>query len=137
MLKTRTILLVDDDRVETMKLRRALKKMNMDVFVESCSNGEDALSWLSENKEDLPSLILLDLNMPKMNGFEFLQIVSIDSELSEIPICVFSSSDEQNDINACFQYNILDYKVKPIGFKDYETTLFNICLQSNMNEIAV
>ncbi len=137
MLKTPRILLVDDDIIESMKVKRALRKLKLDIAVETCSNGEEAVSWLAKNKENLPSLILLDLNMPKMNGFEFLQFISINNELSEIPVCVLSSSDEQSDINSCFQYNILDYKVKPIRFEDYETTLFNICLQSNMKEIAV
>ena len=77
------ILLVEDDEIEKLKFDRALKKLKLNHSVSKASNGEEALQ---KCKESLPNLILLDLNMPKMNGFEFLSILSVSNKYGPLLI---------------------------------------------------
>ena len=76
-MKNLKILLIEDDMIEVMKLNRSISKLESNHKVIEANNGEDALKILSE-KDNLPDIILLDLNMPKINGIEFLSILKND-----------------------------------------------------------
>ncbi|MBE16760.1 MAG: hypothetical protein CL867_10970 [Cytophagaceae bacterium] len=85
--KKLNILLIEDDTIEVMKLKRAITKLEMDHELIEAQNGEHALELLrSMNK--LPDLIFLDLNMPKINGLEFLKIVKQDPVLQFLPTVI-------------------------------------------------
>src|SRR5687768_17728936 len=91
------ILLVEDDRVDMMMVIRALKQVHVTNHVVHLENGEDALNYLRDEDNEKPCIIFLDLNMPIMNGIEFLQTVKGDEQLMRIPVVVLTTSDEQQD----------------------------------------
>ena len=87
------ILYVEDDDLEVMKLKMAMASHNMEYPLEITTNGEEALTFLKSKLYDLPRLILLDLRMPRMNGFEFLEQLRIDEKLADIPVVIVSAKD--------------------------------------------
>ncbi|WP_103863415.1 response regulator [Aquimarina sp. I32.4] len=114
-----TFLLIDDDEVERLKFARVLQKNGYTHKLIEAKNGEEALLHL-ENKEQLPDLILLDLNMPKMNGLEFLKILKSDAALKYIPAVILSTSNNHSDLKGCYETGITGYIVKPLKYQDYE-----------------
>ncbi|WP_108868889.1 response regulator [Aquimarina aquimarini] len=114
-----TFLLIDDDEVERLKFARVLQKNGYTHKLIEAKNGEEALQHL-ENKEQLPDLILLDLNMPKMNGLEFLKILKSDAALKYIPAVILSTSNNHSDLKGCYEIGITGYIVKPLKYQDYE-----------------
>ena len=74
MIAEKSILLVEDDLVDMMSVKRALRDLNVTNPLYHVENGEEALEYLRDDKNPVPAIILLDINMPKMNGLEFLEI---------------------------------------------------------------
>jgi CheY-like chemotaxis protein len=118
MRSSRPILLVDDDNAEMMSIKRALKELNVNNELVHHLDGEDALSYLREHIKKSPCVILLDLNMPKMNGTDFLTAVKADAELRQIPIIVMTVSNNENDKNKCFELCAAGYVVKPANYDE-------------------
>ena len=123
--KTMTILLVDDDDVDVMSIERAFIKHHIKNPLIRAINGLAALELLrgTVGREPImqPVLILLDINMPVMNGIEFLQAIREDTDLKHIPVVVLSSSDEERDVVSAYNFNVAGYIVKPVEpeqFKD-------------------
>lgn len=112
------ILLVEDDYLDQMEVKRILERKNILHKLEIAINGEDALKILSESTSQLPSerpdIILVDLNMPKMNGFEFLGNVRRNDEWKDIKVFILSTSDEREDKNAAFALGISGFITKPL-----------------------
>jgi len=115
----KAILLVEDDQVDAMTVRRALKELRVTNRLEHMENGEDALAFLRDLTKDRPCLILLDLNMPIMNGIEFLQEIKTDAELKCIPVVVLTTSDEQKDKLESFKLGIAGYMRKPVDYQQF------------------
>lgn len=115
----KAILLVEDDQVDAMTVRRALKELHVTNRLEHVENGEDALAFLSDKAKDTPCLILLDLNMPIMNGIEFLEAIKADAELKCIPVVVLTTSDEQKDKLESFKLGVAGYMRKPVDYKQF------------------
>jgi CheY-like chemotaxis protein len=113
------ILLVEDDQVDAMVVRRALKELHVINRLEHVENGEEALAYLRDSTKERPCLILLDLNMPVMNGIEFLQEVKADPELKLIPDVVLTTSDEQKDKVESFELGVAGYMRKPVDYKQF------------------
>lgn len=105
------VLLVDDDAVDVMTVKRAFKQMRVISQLVVKGDGEEALEYLKSTPV-LPRVILLDLNMPRMNGLEFLQEIKSDEAFSAIPVIVLSTSGENNDVSACFRNSVVAYIVK-------------------------
>ena len=132
MLKTDdTILLVEDDRVDIMTVQRALKKNKIQNPLRVARTGLEALSMLRgeqdfEKISPPPALILLDLNLPKMSGIEFLRELRNDPELSGLRIIVLTSSNEPKDRTAAFEYDVDDYIVKPHSFDEFTRAMATI-----------
>jgi len=116
MLKERPILLIEDDVVDIMTVRRALKDINANNRLDSVHNGEEALEYLTDDENEIPGIILLDLNMPKMNGIEFMEALEQNSKLKKIPIVVITTSDNENDKIKSFKFNICGYMIKPVEY---------------------
>lgn len=112
------ILLIEDDTIEVMKFKRALSKLKLDHKLQNAVNGEDALKIL-EQKDRLPNIILLDLNMPKINGIEFLTILKKDEVLKYIPTIILSTSNNKKDLLECYKIGIAGYVLKPLKYEDY------------------
>ena len=114
------ILLVEDDQVDVMNVQRAFKKNNITNPLWVAGNGVDALDKLRGG--DIPLqrlLILLDLNMPRMNGIEFLRALRADDELKHLPVVVLTTSDDERDRIEAYHLNVAGYIVKPVTFLNF------------------
>lgn len=120
-----TFLIVDDDEVAIMGMRRAIKKLALDNPIEEARNGEEALEILRRNDDVLrrPYLVTLDLNMPRMGGLEFLSEVRNDPALQDAIIFVMTTSDAPNDITAAYAKNIAGYILKDNAFETLKRAL--------------
>ena len=119
------ILLVEDDEVDVMNVQRALKKNGATATtLYRAANGIEALAILRSNSH-IPTegngrlLILLDLNMPQMGGLEFLKELRADPALCKLPVVVLTTSMQDSDLAAAYQYNVAGYLVKPITFATF------------------
>jgi CheY-like chemotaxis protein len=126
MPDTRPILLIEDDRVDVMTVERALKQLKVPNQLIRTTNGEQALEYLKNENNELPCVILMDLNMPKMNGMEFLQIIRTQDFLKFIPIVVMSTSNERQDMNDAAKFGIVKYLVKSLGYEKFVEALSTI-----------
>lgn len=126
------ILFIDDDEIERLKFNRIAKQNTISVEVSDAINGEDALKKLEEN---IPHLIILDLNMPKMNGIEFLKILRAETKLKYIPIVILSSSDNREDIKQCYEVGVSGFMLKPLRYEDYKKNINTILNYWNVNEL--
>jgi CheY-like chemotaxis protein len=118
-MKHNTILLVEDDYLDIESIERGLKKMNIHYTLHVAHNGVEAIDLLTaENSMLTPDVILLDINMPKMNGIEFLRIIKNYYRLSTIKIFIVTTSAEEYDKLATYDLGITGYILKPLNFKD-------------------
>ncbi len=131
-MKKLKILLIEDDEIERMKFVRVCSKNTLHTIVEA-NNGERALDLL--NTEELPNFIVLDLNMPKMDGIEFLKILKSKKELKFIPIVIMSTSNNYNDIKQCYEVGISGYMIKPLHYKDYKEKITSLLTYWENNEL--
>lgn len=113
------ILLVEDDQVDAMTVRRALKELHVTNPLVHVENGEEALAYLRDPTNSMPCLILLDLNMPVMNGIEFLRIDKADPTLKRLPVVMLTTSDEQRDKVASFDLGVAGYMRKPVDYRQF------------------
>ena len=120
------ILLVEDDQVDMMRVTRALKDIHVTNQIVHRENGEDALNYLRDEKSEKPCLILLDLNMPIMNGIEFLQAVKKDERLRGIPVVVLTTSDDQQDKLDSFNLGAAGYMAKPVDYRQFVEVMRSI-----------
>ena len=97
------VLLIEDDTIEVMKLNRTITKLKLNHKIVIANNGEEALKTLKVDNF-LPDIILLDLNMPKMNGIEFLSILKSDENLRYIPAIILTTSKNQKETISCLTY---------------------------------
>ena len=102
------ILLIEDDMIEIMKMNRTVSSLKLNHKIVEAHDGEEALKIL-EQKDSLPDIILLDLNMPKINGIEFLNILKKDKELRYIPTIILTTSSNQKDLLECYKIGIAGY----------------------------
>ena len=126
-----TILLVEDDKVDIITVQRALRKNEITNALHIARTGLEALSMLRGEGgyakiSPPPGLILLDLNLPKMGGIEFLRELRNDPELKELRIIVLTSSNEPKDRAAAFEYDVDDYIVKPHSFDEFTRAMATI-----------
>jgi CheY-like chemotaxis protein len=118
MKSNRPIFLVEDDAVDQMLLQRALSALGIKNRLDVANNGEEALELLSRG-EDRPCLILIDLNMPRMNGFEFLRALRQDESLGMIPVIVLTTSKEQKDVKESYRLGVAGYMAKPVDYLQF------------------
>ena len=128
------ILLIEDDMIEVMKLNRTIGSSQLPHEVIEAKNGEEALDFLRSDAK-LPDIILLDLNMPKMNGIEFLEILKNDETLKYLPTIILTTSANQKDILACYKVGIAGYIIKPLKYEDYVIRLKSLLDYWSLNEL--
>lgn len=126
MKDKRTILLIDDDTVDVMTVKRSFKELGYSVVFMVAGDGEQALELLEAAGEALPSLILLDLNMPRMNGIELLEHLKTNQRYRKIPVIVLTTSNDESDRFRTFQHSIAGYMVKPVEYVKYKQLLATI-----------
>lgn len=132
-----SILLVEDDHVDIMTIKRAFKDLKITNPVNVCENGLEALDFLRDQQKHLPGIILLDLNMPKMNGIEFLQEIKDDEQLKLIPVVVLTTSKEEQDKVESFKLGVAGYMIKPVDYMQFVEIIRTIHLYWTLSEIPV
>ncbi len=125
-ITNKPILLVEDDKVDTMTVIRALKEIHVTNPLVHLENGEEAVNYLREPASEKPCIILLDLNMPIMNGIEFLQVVKNDGQLKRIPVVVLTTSEEQQDKVNSFNMGVAGYMAKPVDYRQFVEVMRSI-----------
>ncbi|MCL1464220.1 response regulator [Argonema galeatum] len=138
--KLTNLLLVDDDDVDVMIVQRAFEKNNITDRLYVAANGVEALFMLRDGGKPplIPPnrrLILLDLNMPKMGGIEFLRELRADPELRTIPVIVLTTSNEQKDKLEAYNLNVAGYIVKPVTFTKFVEVMATVNKYWTLNEI--
>lgn len=134
MRSTRPILLVEDDEIDAETVGRALKAINVKNRLDTVGNGEEALLHLKDESKH-PCIILLDLNMPKMNGIEFLKIAKEDQVLRKIPVIIVTTSREERDRKETFDLGAAGYMVKPFGDIEFTEMIKVINLYWSASEL--
>ena len=112
------ILLVEDDEVDVMTVQRSIKELNIANPLHIAGNGEEGLEYLQET-EIMPCIILLDINMPRMNGIEFLRHIKEDDKFRRIPVIILTTSKEEQDRYESFDLNAAGYMVKPVDYDQF------------------
>jgi len=136
MQSSKPILLVEDDDVDVMTVQRAIKDLKITNQLVNTANGEEALEYLKDENNKKPCFILLDLNMPKMNGTEFLKIVKADEVLKKIPVIVLTTSRAEQGIVESFRLGAAGYMVKSVDYKKFVETIMAIDLCLNSSELS-
>lgn len=127
------VLLIEDDEIERMKLARVIEKNNFGHTLIEAKNGEEALNILSDFP-NLPDIIFLDLNMPKMNGIEFLKILKSDDRLKYLPVVILSTSSNHKDLKECYEIGIAGYITKPLKYEEYTHKIIALLNYWSINE---
>ncbi len=126
------LLHVEDNELDAQALQRALKKLDLSTPIARARDGVEALEILRNqlcNSLTLrPIVVLLDINMPRMNGLEFLTELRRDARLNHLPVVVLTTSDKPSDIREAHAHNVMGYIVKPLGSKQLAEKL-NIMAQ--------
>ncbi len=136
MKSTLPILLVEDDKVDQMTVKRGLYHLKRDNPLIIKQNGLEALEYLNDATNPRPGIIILDLNMPKMNGIEFLEHVKKDDEHRLIPVIVMTTSLQDDDRMDSFRHQVAGYMVKPVDYPQFLNSLKAICNYWLVSEIA-
>jgi CheY-like chemotaxis protein len=135
MRTSRPILLVEDDSVDAMTVKRALKDLKVTNQLVLQTNGEEALNYLKSEENHKPCVILLDLNMPKMNGIEFLKIAKADPLFRQIPVIVLTTSKDDRDKVESFQLSVAGYIVKPTDYAKFVDAIKTVDLYWTLSEL--
>ena len=137
MRNSKPILLVEDDDVDVMTVKRAFNDLKVTNQLVSTVNGEEALEYLRSQSNMKPSVILLDLNMPKMNGIEFLKTVKTDEVLKKIPVVVLTTSGAEQDIAESFNLGVAGYMVKSVDYVKFVDIIRTINMYWSLSELPL
>jgi len=135
MRDSKPILLLEDDTVDAMTVKRALKDLKITNPLVRTANGEEALAYLNDENNARPCVILLDLNMPKMNGIEFLRVAKADEKLKRIPAIVLTTSKDDQDRVQTFQLNVAGFIVKPVDYMKFVDAMKIVNLYWTLSEL--
>jgi CheY-like chemotaxis protein len=126
-IKEFTVLLVEDDINDIFLVKRAFKMAHLENPLQVVTDGEEAMHYLSGHGkyEDrhvypVPKLIVMDIKMPRMSGFDVLEWIKHDGKLRRIPVVIVSSSDRPEDIDRAYELGANAYMVKPVNYRAVE-----------------
>ena len=128
------VLLVEDNLIEIMKMKRTISLLKLKHTIHEAKNGEEALQFL-EDKANIPDIILLDLNMPKISGIEFLKILKANDDLKHIPTIILTTSNNQKDLLECYRTGMSGYVLKPLKYEDYVKKIEIVLDYWSVNEL--
>jgi CheY-like chemotaxis protein len=123
MQNSKPILLIEDDDVDVMTVKRALKDLKVSNELITAGDGEEAIQHLRSKSATKPCIVLLDLNMPKMDGTEFLKIVKADKALKKIPVVILTTSNSDRDVIDSFERGAAGYMVKSVDYEKFVETI--------------
>jgi CheY-like chemotaxis protein len=135
MRSAKSVLLVEDDAIDAMTVQRAFRDLKLTNSLAHVTNGEEALDYLRDPDREPPCVILLDLNMPRMNGVEFMRIAKADPNLKRIPIVVLTTSTEDSDVIDSYKLSVAGYIVKPVDYKKFVEAIRTIDLYWTISEL--
>ncbi len=140
MDKSVNILLVEDDDVDVMNVKRAFKKVNISNPLHIARDGLEALAMLRGEGMPLiqprPKIILLDINMPRMNGIEFLTELRADPALKAISVIMLTTSNEERDKVAAYNLNVAGYILKPVQWDNFVHAVSTLNMYWELIEMA-
>lgn len=124
----RPILLVDDNPMDVELTQLAFRKSRLNNPIEVARDGEEALAWIPRwaAGEPAPVVILLDINMPRVNGFEVLQALRAHPVSRRLPVVVLTTSSTSHDIDAAYRHGANSYIVKPVDFDKFRVVAAQI-----------
>lgn len=125
-LKFKSIVLTDDDEDDRFFFQEALDALNFDITYNQFEDGSELMNHLKGSLINLPSLLFLDLNMPKKSGLECLKEIRADEVLKDLFVIIYSTSSSENDILKAYEVGADNYLSKPTSFKNLKSSLFNI-----------
>jgi len=136
MTALKSILLVEDDIVDMMSVKRALKDINVTNPLYHVENGVEALEYLADKEKPRPTIILLDLNMPKMGGIEFLSIMKKDETIRRIPVIVLTTSRAEYDKIQSYDLGVAGYMIKPVDYQQFMEVIRAMCMYWTLSEVS-
>jgi len=136
MVKPLNILLIEDDAIEVMKFNKVIASLKCKHKIIEANNGEEALAILKNKTKKRPDIVLLDLNMPKLSGIEFLSILKSTEAYKSIPTIVLTTSNNSKDILECSKIGVAGYIIKPLKYEDYVSKIEKTLNYWSINEIA-
>jgi CheY-like chemotaxis protein len=134
MAKYLKILLVEDNLIELMKMKRTVSFLKLEHQITEAKNAEIALEILEDNNE-LPDIILLDLNMPKISGVELLSILKSREEFRHIPTVILTTSNNKKDLEECYRIGVSGYILKPLKYEAYVKKIEQVLSYWSINEL--
>jgi len=135
MNSNKPVLLIEDDQIDRMTIERSFRSLNIKNSLKTAANGQEGLNALYEGKE-IPCLIILDINMPRMNGLEFLKIIKNDENYKKIPVVVLTTSNDETDKITCYSYGVAGYIIKPIDYKEFQEAIKTLNNYWNINQFV-
>ncbi|WP_440765180.1 response regulator [Natronorubrum sp. DTA7] len=121
------VLLVEDNPGDVRLTQEAFKQLSIETTIHVATDGDDALEFLTKRRDSdpdtVPDLVLLDLNLPRMNGLEFLETIKDDATLTRIPVLVLTSSEAVEDVLDSYELSANAYLTKPTDPTEYEETV--------------
>ena len=118
--KQLNILLADDDTDDCIFIQQALHELILPTFLTAVHDGEQLMQFLNDEKNELPNILFLDLNMPRKNGFECLSEIKLSEKFKLLPVIVFSTSFEQEVVNMLYQNGAQYFIRKPSEFSQFK-----------------
>lgn len=121
MIQNKPIMIIEDSQVDILLIKNAFEELDIHNETIIFNNGYDALQKLSSltSSIDFPGLILLDINMPKMNGLEFLNLIKQNEDLKIIPVIILTTSDSKEDKLESYKNFAAGYLVKPLEYFEF------------------
>lgn len=126
MRNSLTFLLADDDADDASLFQDALMEVDNSIDFQYARDGQETLELLKDENSSLPDIIFLDLNMPRMDGKECLRFLKMDTELSRIPVIMYTTSSQAKDIEETMMSGALCFITKPSSMKELKRIIFTI-----------
>jgi CheY-like chemotaxis protein len=137
-LQRLNILLADDDIDDCIFFKEALNELQLSTYLNEVHDGEQLMKWLTDDANQLPHVLFLDLNMPRKNGFECLAEIKHNPELKQLPVIIFSTSFEQEVVNLLYQGGAQYFIRKPSEFSQFkkliQQTFINLIVPQNISQ---
>ena len=135
MRNSQPILLIEDDPADTIIVKRAFNELEVTNPLVHSPDGEEGLEYLRSEGNKKPCIILLDSNMPKMNGMEFLKVVKANNVLKKIPVLALTACGEEQHIVESFKLGVAGYILKPLDYRKFVEAIRIIHLYWTLSEL--
>ena len=143
-MSKQTVLVVDDSSGDRLVIRRAFERTRRDVKLVELIDGEELVNYIERKIpfKDMvlypePDLILLDINMRRLDGIQALKLLRSKEKYAKVPVVMLTTSSREQDINQSYEYGGTDYITKPENFKDFMQAISDVCNYLDPSDHAV